>query len=150
MFILPNTNEALASVLRACTFLENLILSHLYGLSQLEISNQNRQLKWLVVNDLVSNCRVVIAIAPNLQFILYFGNLLKLSFMKKAPSLVQATLISSCQTLFPFGSDCREYFLKISHLGTLALNVPFLCAGRRKVGGKDGHCRDPYYGFTEC
>ena len=77
------TNEILASVLQACTFLESLILSCPYGLTQLEISNQNLQLKWLVVNDLVSSCRVVIADAPNLQFILYSGNLLNLSFMKK-------------------------------------------------------------------
>lgn len=142
------TNETLASILAACTFLEKLFLSNLCGLTLLEISNQN--LKQLVVGELPFDCHVVIVDAPNLQSIGYGGNLLSLSILKKAPRLIHAGLFVNCKTPFPFGRDCREFFRKISHIEYLSLNVPFLCIGRRNVGGKDREIYVIYKGSTAC
>jgi len=120
-------SETLDFVLSACTFLENLNLISVDGLTHVDISNQNCQLKRIAVLDPQSSCRVVIVDASNLGSPLYGGNLLDLSFAKEAPRLTQPGLISSCYpTPLQLGLDWRELFLKISHIEILNLSVPLV------------------------
>jgi len=117
-----------------------LILNSLDGLTHPEILDQNWQLRQLVLLDPPSSCHVVISNAPNLQSLLYVGNLLNLSFTKEAPRLTQSGLMSSCfPTSLPLGLDWRELFLKISHIWDTSSECFFLVHQQDKSRWQSEH-----------